>query len=110
MSLHLRRRADGTLSITGEAPDEHEFPMSFLNREIGKLVDVHVTVHTDEGDVVYEVSGFPTATDAEQPNYSALVAQKDEKRSTHKKLGRRARSKADKPNAAGNPTDPREDK
>lgn len=58
-TLILRRAADGTVRIQGTAPDRHVFPASFINRELDAgAVEVHVTLHTGEGPVVYLMDGF----------------------------------------------------
>ncbi len=67
--LKLRRAEDGTTRIQGEAPPRHVFPASFLERELGQMVEVTVKVRTDAGDVEYRMDGF----DADETGRSNLT-------------------------------------
>lgn len=69
MSLVLRRRADGAISVVGDAPDNHVFATSFIQRGLeGGYVHVTITVDTDDGGTEYELTaigdedGTPNAT------------------------------------------------
>ncbi|GIJ51317.1 hypothetical protein Val02_82030 [Virgisporangium aliadipatigenens] len=70
--LKLRRAADGSTRIQGEPPERHVFPASFLQRELGQLVEVMVRVRTDAVDVEYRMDEFETNDDG-SPNLTGWV-------------------------------------
>jgi len=74
-ALVLRERRDGTVSIVGDAPDQHVFPGRWIDRKLGKAVRVWVTLTTDEGDVEYELTGFERRGDGE-PNLSGWICER----------------------------------
>lgn len=86
-SLVLRKRRDGSREIVGEAPELHTFSARWIERELGDLVHVAITVRADGGDVIYELEGFEPVlgpdgkqmTDAQGLpafNWTGLVARK----------------------------------
>jgi hypothetical protein len=69
MSLVLRKRTDGTMSVVGDAPDEHTFATSFVQRGLEDgTVRVRLTVETADGPLEYDLAaigdpdGTPNAT------------------------------------------------
>jgi len=69
MSLVLRRREDGSVSVVGDSPDEHTFATSFIQRGIeAGTVHVVLTLDTADGPLEYELAaigdadGTPNAT------------------------------------------------
>jgi hypothetical protein len=44
------------LTIEGEAPQRHSFPVKFLNRELNDAVRVYVSIPTVDGELRYEVT------------------------------------------------------
>jgi len=72
-SLTLRRTADGSLEIDGDAPDRHTFVGQTIARE---LETGGMAVFLEVGGHVYELEGFePVDPDAEEPrpNYGAWI-------------------------------------
>jgi hypothetical protein len=57
-SLIIRRRADGRTTIDSDIPDEHGFSARWIARNLGELVSVQITLHTDDGDVEYQLVGY----------------------------------------------------
>lgn len=57
-SLTFHRRDDGSVTIAGEAPDEHVFSARWLARELGQIASVTIHLDTDDGVVDYELTGF----------------------------------------------------
>jgi hypothetical protein len=56
MALILRRKKDGSVHLDGPAPDYHEFSTRMLGRlKADGLGDVVVTIHSAEGDLLYEM-------------------------------------------------------
>jgi hypothetical protein len=64
-SVTIRKRRDGTVSFEGELPERHTFAARFINRELGDLVDVRVTVRTSDQEATYRLVGFEPHLDAE---------------------------------------------
>lgn len=59
MSLVLRRRQDGSISVVGDAPDEHTFATSFIQRGLeAGYVHVTLTVDTDDGGMEYGLTAI----------------------------------------------------
>lgn len=59
MSLNLRRRSDGSLSVVGDPPAAHIFATSFIERAIGDgSVSVTVELNTADGPVRYRLVGL----------------------------------------------------
>lgn len=71
-TLVLRKRADGSRTIEGDAPDAHEFSARWIERELGDLVEVTVTVKTTAGDIEYTLAGFAQveSEDGPKPNFT----------------------------------------
>lgn len=63
-SLVIRKRADGRTTIDSDVPAEHVFPASFLERELGDVVEVTVRLKTSDGDVEYRLEGFDPLDEA----------------------------------------------
>ena len=57
-SLIIRKRLDGSRTVESDLPDAHTFSSRWIRKELGDLVSVRVVVHTSEGDVEYELTGF----------------------------------------------------
>jgi hypothetical protein len=61
-SLVMRRKRDGSVHVQGGLdgfPDEHEFSARWVARELASgLAQVHLTVNTAHGQMVYEFAGF----------------------------------------------------
>ena len=61
-SLQIRRKADGSVHVTGELPEVHAFNARHVAREMehpyGSMFDVYVVLKTADGDAVYRLTGF----------------------------------------------------
>lgn len=67
--LQLRRRSDGSISTVGELPESHDFSARWIDRYLGDLVKVTITILTRDVDgevteIPYELTGFQAITDA----------------------------------------------
>lgn len=59
MTLHLRNRKDGTLTIEGDPPSEHYFSADHLQRLIESgAATASIVLHTGDGDVTYALRAF----------------------------------------------------
>jgi len=64
-SLIIRKRLDGSRTVESDLPDEHTFSSRWIRKELGDLVSVRVIVHTTDGDVEYELTGFEPVLEAD---------------------------------------------
>lgn len=61
----LHRKQDG--SVTGQRmPDQHILSARFIERHLGGLVEVKVTIKTDDGDKTYNLTGFTRVTEGDK--------------------------------------------
>lgn len=68
VTMLLRRRKDGTLSITGEPPAEHAFTSDWLARAIESGdASAAIVLHTDAGDVTYDLKSFTDEDGSRNP-------------------------------------------
>jgi hypothetical protein len=60
MSLTIRKRVDGTVTLENESPpEEHTFAARFIQREVASdVVEVLVKLKLDTGEVVYRMVDF----------------------------------------------------
>lgn len=80
-ALIIRKHVDGTRSFEGELPGEHVFPARWIQREIGDLCEVKITVKTSGGKADYNVTGFLVEQDEdgnEVVNFTGLVATRED--------------------------------
>lgn len=76
-SLIIRKRRDGTTTIQGDLPVDHVFSARWIERELGDLVDVTITVKADGVEQAYRLEGFEQIDDGEggtKPNFTGWVA------------------------------------
>ena len=57
-SMTIRRSADGVVRIQGQPATEHTFSARWLDRHLGDLADVTITINTSTGPTVYRMTGF----------------------------------------------------
>lgn len=69
MALIIRKNEEGT-RLEGDAPKSHAFASSFIERELGEMVDVYVVLRTSEGEHTYKVDGFGETPEGERANLS----------------------------------------
>ena len=66
-SITIRKRRDGSVTITGELPERHTFASRFLHRELESgLVRMQIVIDVDGKPVVYDVEGFELVLDADE--------------------------------------------
>lgn len=78
MSLILRKKRDGTTIVEGEFPDRHTFPARWVERELGDLVSVTITVKTTQGNKEYDFKGFERIErddGTDMPNFTGWIAE-----------------------------------
>jgi hypothetical protein len=64
-SVIIRKRRDGATSFEGALPERNTFAARFINRELGDLVDVQVTVRTSDEVATYRLVGFEQHLDSD---------------------------------------------
>jgi hypothetical protein len=57
-SLILRKRADGRRTLESDLPDEHTFSARWIQKELGDLARVTVTLVTEDGEVDYVMESY----------------------------------------------------
>jgi hypothetical protein len=73
-SLVIRKKRDGTVVLEGKLPKQHTFSARWLDREIKSgLVDVCITVHTSDGDLDYQMTGYEGSEEG-RLNFTGLEA------------------------------------
>jgi len=92
-SLSIRKRRDGSVTIDGGLPPVHDFSARWIDRNLGDLVEVTITLLTRDAEgnatpITYQLTGYapildrdgnPVVEDVEgeptvRKNYTALSA------------------------------------